>query len=447
MKKPNDTTLKSEIKLPIELIPYTSWGNNPRSISPKDWKKLRLECYENAKRVCEICGDIKNTGKVECHEIWEFNDIKKVQTLIGLIALCPPCHQVKHIGLANKMGRAQNATEHLAEINNWTIDEANNYVSESIKKWKERSRYSWKLDLAWIKRKGIKVKNEKNRTPAELVILLEAIQNNDNKLVKYLLTKNNKYNFAVDEKGNQILHMVVRSKNLKVTKLFLNDPNFIKMIDQGNKAGITPLMLSCQLGSKEIVKLLVNAGASTSKKCKYKKSILHYVALSNNFETFKYVHSNYCKNLTNESDFKDALFFHRIMSSEQFFSSSLPRSIRFERKKILEYSLEFLTKDQVIKKDKFGKTFLHCIAYLGDRKTILKTLEKGGLDTIDSFDKYGKTPINEAALGLNIEAIKTLLEKNAKFRHKTNSGETAYEIIKQNMGIETAEEVFGTYLN
>lgn len=72
------------MKLTIELIPSTTWKINLRSIlKPKAWDLLRKECYEKANYHCEICGEQGYFGKgkikVECHEIWSFNENNHVQ--------------------------------------------------------------------------------------------------------------------------------------------------------------------------------------------------------------------------------------------------------------------------------------------------------------------------------------------------------------------------------
>jgi hypothetical protein len=46
--------------------------------------------------------------------VWRFDDRTHVQALVRMIALCPVCHQVKHLWLANVQGRGAQARAHLA---------------------------------------------------------------------------------------------------------------------------------------------------------------------------------------------------------------------------------------------------------------------------------------------------------------------------------------------
>ena len=137
--------------LTIELVPSTAWYRNLRSeLSRKDWDFLRRKCYKQAKFLCEACGGRGHKWPVECHEIWEFSDQTKVQKLKGLVALCPDCHGVKHMGLSNKRGRGKEARAHLAKVNGWNIERAERYIRDCFKTWEERSRYQWELDLTWL---------------------------------------------------------------------------------------------------------------------------------------------------------------------------------------------------------------------------------------------------------------------------------------------------------
>ena len=144
-------------KLEIELVPKTCHYSNVRStLTQKEWDKLRFQSYEKAKNVCEICG---KTGleqgfphKLECHEIWKYDDKKKVQKLMGLISLCPLCHLVKHIGRANAMGKQPEVFKQLETVNNWDHKQVVEHVAESFELYKERSKSERSLDISLLKK-------------------------------------------------------------------------------------------------------------------------------------------------------------------------------------------------------------------------------------------------------------------------------------------------------
>ena len=140
-------------KLTIELVPKTCWYSNVRSNVPKaTWDIIRKQGYADAGHVCEVCGGIGPRWPVECHEIWEYNDDEHIQRLAGMIALCPPCHQVKHIGRTSQFGGYRPAIRHLANVNGWTSGEAEQYVQEQLLIWEERSHHEWLLDLLELNR-------------------------------------------------------------------------------------------------------------------------------------------------------------------------------------------------------------------------------------------------------------------------------------------------------
>lgn len=141
------------IKLSVELIPSTCHFSNVRTtVSSKQWDKIRYLSYEKSNNKCEICGDTgKNQGykhNVECHEIWSYDDNKHVQKLIGLISLCPLCHQVKHIGRASAIGKQGVCFAQLERVNGWHHKQVVEHVAECFEVYKERSKHSWSLDLS-----------------------------------------------------------------------------------------------------------------------------------------------------------------------------------------------------------------------------------------------------------------------------------------------------------
>lgn len=105
-------------RLTIELVPRTCWFDNVRSaVSSSDWKRLRQQTARTAGWKCQVCGGKGPRWPVECHEIWHYDDDRQYQTLTGLIALCPSCHEVKHIGFSELRGKKDEAVAHLALVN------------------------------------------------------------------------------------------------------------------------------------------------------------------------------------------------------------------------------------------------------------------------------------------------------------------------------------------
>jgi hypothetical protein len=144
--------------LTVELVPSTSWGANLRSeLSSSDWNKLRRQAYKLAGYRCEVCGGKGRQHPVECHEIWEYDDDKHVQKLTGLVALCPPCHQVKHFGRTDAIGRGPQALLHLQRVNDWDRHRAANYVMDAFAQWQNRSQHEWTLNLTWLEQHGVEV--------------------------------------------------------------------------------------------------------------------------------------------------------------------------------------------------------------------------------------------------------------------------------------------------
>jgi hypothetical protein len=146
------------LKLTVELVPSSSWADNVRSIvSKKQWDIIKSQVTSKAYNLCEICGGIGPKHPVECHEIWHYDDKKSIQKLIGMIALCPNCHIVKHFGLAQVMNRTTKAMAHLMKINKISATQANDYINNAFKIWSERSKKIWKLDLSYLKEYGINI--------------------------------------------------------------------------------------------------------------------------------------------------------------------------------------------------------------------------------------------------------------------------------------------------
>ncbi len=146
-------------KLTIELVPSTAWFSNVRDhVTSTDWERIKKFTSAAAGGRCEICGGRGPQWPVECHEVWHYDDERHVQTLVRTQALCPDCHRVKHIGLADVHGKGEAALKHLAKVNGWTLDQARRYRDEAFRTWRARSQHEWMLDLSWLRERfGISV--------------------------------------------------------------------------------------------------------------------------------------------------------------------------------------------------------------------------------------------------------------------------------------------------
>lgn len=137
--------------LTVELVPRTSWYRNVRSnVPPEEWEKLKRITSQRAGHRCEICGGRGSRWPVECHEVWQYDDVQHIQKLIRLIALCPACHEVKHLGLAGTRGRSNEALAHLAKVNKWSMTDARHYVEACYELWYQRSNHKWTLDISYL---------------------------------------------------------------------------------------------------------------------------------------------------------------------------------------------------------------------------------------------------------------------------------------------------------
>lgn len=139
------------MKLTIELVPKSCWYSNVRSeVSPAKWDRLKYNTSKKAGGKCEICGGRGPKWPVECHEVWHYDDKKLIQKLERLIALCPSCHQVKHIGFAQIQGRGDEALKHLCKVNGLTTKQGVKYVNEAFEVWQKRSQKKWTLDISYL---------------------------------------------------------------------------------------------------------------------------------------------------------------------------------------------------------------------------------------------------------------------------------------------------------
>lgn len=161
----------SDLKLTLDLVPSSCWFSNLRVELPRhEWDRLAAEELSRAE-ACAACGspDVRDV-----HELWEFREdlgpcphgstnprhclpVRRRQVLAGLVAICRPCHRVKHLAFAEARGELAPALEHFCRVNELDADLAMRIVRRVFEEASRRSRDPWELDLSWLADRGFDV--------------------------------------------------------------------------------------------------------------------------------------------------------------------------------------------------------------------------------------------------------------------------------------------------
>lgn len=139
-----------------DMLPSNTWESNLRTLfTEKEWDRLRRFCYSAAGNTCVACGS-RGEPHVECHESWHFDEAKGVQTLRGLLCLCPTCHKCKHIGLSGRLGMLEAVHVKLMWLNDWTKVDLTRELRAMAERQERLSKVNWTLDLTFLQRYGVR---------------------------------------------------------------------------------------------------------------------------------------------------------------------------------------------------------------------------------------------------------------------------------------------------
>ncbi len=141
-----------KLKLTLELIPAQNWGKSLAQVLPKDlWDIVRRECYKKFVYQCAICGNI---GEMHCHEVWLYDDKRRIQFLKGVQCLCKDCHNIKHWGRMVAMvhqGKAKfeeltMLAAHFCKVNDCELADFEKHKVTMFSLNEQRNRHNYKLD-------------------------------------------------------------------------------------------------------------------------------------------------------------------------------------------------------------------------------------------------------------------------------------------------------------
>lgn len=148
-------------RLEVELVPQTCWWSNVRSqVTKTQWETCKRFVRTRSRDRCEVCGGRGMKWPVECHEIWNYDDENQIQTLVGLVALCPDCHAAKHIGRTlsvESSQRGEHVLRHIMTINRWGYEHLEQYLDKVFAIHSIRSEWVWSLDVSYLKTVGIEL--------------------------------------------------------------------------------------------------------------------------------------------------------------------------------------------------------------------------------------------------------------------------------------------------
>lgn len=140
----------TDLRLTIELVPATAWGQNLRRALPRAaWERLRARVLAASGHRCAICGA---GGRLHCHEVWNYDDERHIQRLVGCLALCRLCHAVKHLGHSELLASRGQLDEewliaHFMRVNACDRATFAAHRAAAYDQWAERSRHDWTLEF------------------------------------------------------------------------------------------------------------------------------------------------------------------------------------------------------------------------------------------------------------------------------------------------------------
>ncbi len=141
-----------KLKLNFELVPDGCWKSNLRTlISKQAWDYLRKDAKERAGGKCMICG--KKTNRLEAHERWSYDEIKGVQKLEDIVAVCKDCHQAIHIERTHLTGDWQRIEDHFMKVNECTYVQMRKLMGEANERQRKLNEVpEWAIDLSFLER-------------------------------------------------------------------------------------------------------------------------------------------------------------------------------------------------------------------------------------------------------------------------------------------------------
>lgn len=124
----------------------------------KEWEALRRTVLEAAGNSCTHC-KASYERRMVCHEVWAYDDLNHIATLITFELVCRDCDSVLHFGKTLLIGGrkgddamddlAHQAIAHLMKVNGITKRQAMKMMDDAFGQWMDRSEHeTWAIQIA-----------------------------------------------------------------------------------------------------------------------------------------------------------------------------------------------------------------------------------------------------------------------------------------------------------
>lgn len=140
------------LRLVPNLVPAPLWGENAHGLPGRTlWKRMRKDALEAAHYTCETCSDTPSPiygDPLTCHEVWRYDDKRRIATLVGLRIQCTKCDSAVHIDMATASGGFDRAIAQLCEVNGIGPKAAEELYDAAMVLWEKRSKKKWRIVVA-----------------------------------------------------------------------------------------------------------------------------------------------------------------------------------------------------------------------------------------------------------------------------------------------------------
>ncbi|XP_046562347.1 serine/threonine-protein phosphatase 6 regulatory ankyrin repeat subunit C-like [Haliotis rubra] len=248
----------------------------------------------------------------------------------------------------------------------------------------------------------IESKGQYGRTP-----LMASANKGHRGLFEFLVTKGSDVS-AVDDDGNNVLHVACQGGSLDMVKYIISQKIFTAEIK--DKLGRTPVMHAAYFGQREVFEYLVSKGCSLSVIDKDGDTVLHMTCYGGRQELVQAVLSRGVVD---------------IESKGKYGRTPVMTAADFGHMNIFDFLVSKGCDLSVV--DANGDNILHVACYCGN-VDMVKHLLSQKVCGIESRGKYGRTPIMTAAFFGRVPVFELLLDLGADLSVADDDGDNILHV-------------------